>query len=155
MQLPLLLARWKQVLLGAMFQYVHGMSTQLAHRMHRPQEEPLGDLGFTYLPVGWSAFVWWLGSDPMSAMILILGFWCVCVGVGVRKGMDKRNDILVVVYTIYTVVIFTFCYHEEEILHSSNLCQDSGRPKLCVAWVVNAVESDCIGFEGILCLFFK
>eukprot|EP00890_Picochlorum_soloecismus_P005907 jgi/Picsp_1/6317/NSC_03666-R1_inositol phosphorylceramide synthase 1 len=49
-ELPLLLARWKQVLLGAMFQYVHGMSTQLAHRMHRPQEEPLGDLGFTYLP---------------------------------------------------------------------------------------------------------
>eukprot|EP00889_Picochlorum_renovo_P001954 jgi/Picre1/28984/NNA_004378.t1 len=28
----------------------HGMSTQLAHRMHQPQEEPLGDLGFTYLP---------------------------------------------------------------------------------------------------------
>jgi sphingomyelin synthase-related protein 1 len=27
------------------------MSTQLAHRMHEPQEEPLGDVGFKYLPV--------------------------------------------------------------------------------------------------------
>lgn len=50
-QLPMLIARWKQILFGALFQYFHGMSTQLAHRMHQPQEEPLGDLGFTYLPV--------------------------------------------------------------------------------------------------------
>jgi hypothetical protein len=27
------------------------MATQLAHRMHQPQEVPLGDIGFTYLPV--------------------------------------------------------------------------------------------------------
>lgn len=51
-QLPLLKARWKQVLFGALFQYVHGIFTQLAHRMHEPQEQPLGDLGFKYLPVG-------------------------------------------------------------------------------------------------------
>lgn len=47
----MLKARWKQILFGAMFQYVHGMATQLAHRMHEPQEVPLGDLGFKYLPV--------------------------------------------------------------------------------------------------------
>lgn len=51
-QLPLLKARWKQVLFGALFQYVHGIFTQLAHRMHQPQEQPLGDVGFKYLPVG-------------------------------------------------------------------------------------------------------
>ena len=51
-QLPLLKARWKQVLFGALFQYVHGIFTQLAHRMHQPQAQPLGDLGFKYLPVG-------------------------------------------------------------------------------------------------------
>ena len=50
-QLPLLKARWKQVLFGAIFQYVHGIFTQLAHRMHQPLEEPLGDIGFRYLPV--------------------------------------------------------------------------------------------------------
>lgn len=47
----MLIARWKQILFGVLFQYFHGMSTQLAHRMHQPQQEPLGDLGFTYLPV--------------------------------------------------------------------------------------------------------
>lgn len=50
-QLPLLKARWKQILFGAVFQYVHAMSTQLAHRMHEPMEQPLGDIGFKYLPV--------------------------------------------------------------------------------------------------------
>lgn len=50
-QLPLLKARWKQVLFGALFQYVHGIFTQLAHRMHQPQAQPLGDIGFKYLPV--------------------------------------------------------------------------------------------------------
>lgn len=47
-ELPLLKARWKQVLFGALFQYVHGIFTQLAHRMHEPQEQPLGDIGFKY-----------------------------------------------------------------------------------------------------------
>lgn len=39
------------MLFGALFQYVHGIFTQLAHRMHQPQAQPLGDLGFKYLPV--------------------------------------------------------------------------------------------------------
>jgi hypothetical protein len=51
----MLIARWKQVLFGALFQYVHGIFTQLAHRMHQPQEEPLGDLGFRLMPVRTSA----------------------------------------------------------------------------------------------------
>lgn len=50
-QLPLLRARWRSILLGAVFQYVHAMSTQLAHRMHRPMVEPLHDIGFDILPV--------------------------------------------------------------------------------------------------------
>jgi hypothetical protein len=49
-ELPMLLGRWKQILFGALFQYFHGMSTQLAHRMHRPQLVPLHDIGFEYLP---------------------------------------------------------------------------------------------------------
>lgn len=76
-QLPLLLVRWKQVLLGAMFQYVHGMSTQLAHRMHQPQEEPLGDLGFKYLPVR-SSFIFYLCcSSIMVHAVMLMGSWCV------------------------------------------------------------------------------
>ena len=51
MQLPLLRKRWKQVVFGVLFQYCHGLTTQLAHRMHRPMAQPLHDLGFAVLPV--------------------------------------------------------------------------------------------------------
>jgi hypothetical protein len=53
MQLPLLKERWKTILFGAAFQYVHGVFSQLAHRMHRPLPQPLHDVGFALLPV-WS-----------------------------------------------------------------------------------------------------
>lgn len=43
--------RWKILLFGIIMQYVHGIFTQLAHRMHRPQEEPLHDVGFDLTPV--------------------------------------------------------------------------------------------------------
>ncbi|EIE27550.1 hypothetical protein COCSUDRAFT_11455 [Coccomyxa subellipsoidea C-169] len=49
-ELPLLRERWKTILLGAVFQYVHAMATQLAHRMHRPMAQPLHDVGFDLLP---------------------------------------------------------------------------------------------------------
>ncbi|CAL8463428.1 g2962 [Coccomyxa elongata] len=49
-ELPLLRERWKTILLGAVFQYVHAMATQLAHRMHRPMLQPLHDVGFDLLP---------------------------------------------------------------------------------------------------------
>ena len=50
-QLPLLKKRWVYIVCGAAFQYVHGLGTQLAHRMHRPQAHPLHDIGFEALPV--------------------------------------------------------------------------------------------------------
>ena len=69
------------MLLGAMFQYVHGMSTQLAHRMHQPQEEPLGDLGFKYLPVGLLLFYLRCLSIILVLFLMyaavIMGSWCV------------------------------------------------------------------------------
>ena len=43
--------RWKLIVFGIIMQYVHGMFTQLAHRMHQPQEKPLHDLGFDLTPV--------------------------------------------------------------------------------------------------------
>ncbi|KAL3130946.1 hypothetical protein ABBQ38_000269 [Trebouxia sp. C0009 RCD-2024] len=49
-ELPLLRDRWKLILFGACFQYVHGISTQLAHRMHQPANQPLHDIGFSLLP---------------------------------------------------------------------------------------------------------
>jgi hypothetical protein len=51
MQLPLLKKRWVYIVFGAVFQYCHGLGTQLAHRMHRPQPQPLHDVGFAILPV--------------------------------------------------------------------------------------------------------
>ncbi|KAL4451693.1 hypothetical protein ABPG75_007355 [Micractinium tetrahymenae] len=68
-ELPLLKARWKQVLFGALFQYVHGIFTQLAHRMHQPQEQLLGDIGFKYLPE--------LGLE--NAWVSETIFWCMFI----------------------------------------------------------------------------
>nr|BBC28460.1 hypothetical protein, homolog of Volvox carteri MTF1733/MTM1058 [Yamagishiella unicocca] len=47
---PLLKQRWKILLFGLVMQYVHGIFTQLAHRMHQPQEQPLHDVGFDLTP---------------------------------------------------------------------------------------------------------
>uniref|UniRef100_A0A7S0VA99 Sphingomyelin synthase-like domain-containing protein n=1 Tax=Polytomella parva TaxID=51329 RepID=A0A7S0VA99_9CHLO len=49
-ELPLLRKRWKQLLFGLIMQYVHGIFTGLAHRMHTPLEEPLHDVGFEITP---------------------------------------------------------------------------------------------------------
>jgi hypothetical protein len=38
-------------------QYVHGIFTQLAHRMHRPAAQPLPDLGFELTRVRGSSAV--------------------------------------------------------------------------------------------------
>jgi len=45
-ELPMLRQRWMIMAFGIVMQYVHGVFTQLAHRMHKPQEEPLHDVGF-------------------------------------------------------------------------------------------------------------
>nr|BCL66178.1 hypothetical protein [Volvox reticuliferus] len=47
---PLLKQRWKVLLFGIVMQYVHGIFTQLAHRMHKPQDQPLHDVGFDLTP---------------------------------------------------------------------------------------------------------
>lgn len=47
---PLLKQRWRILLFGLVMQYVHGIFTQLAHRMHQPQEVPLHDVGFDLTP---------------------------------------------------------------------------------------------------------
>ena len=50
-QIPMLMQRWKILFFGISMQYVHGIFTQLAHRMHQPLEEPLHDIGFVLTPV--------------------------------------------------------------------------------------------------------
>lgn len=52
LQLPMLRQRWLIIVFGIVMQYVHGIFTQLAHRMHQPQEQPLHDMGFELTPVG-------------------------------------------------------------------------------------------------------
>jgi sphingomyelin synthase-related protein 1 len=51
LQLGVLRSEWWVILLCAIFQYVHGIFTQLAYRVHQPQAQPLPDLGFKILPV--------------------------------------------------------------------------------------------------------
>lgn len=50
-QFALLRQRWHIILCCLVLQYVHGIATQLAYRMHRPAQQPLHDLGFELLPV--------------------------------------------------------------------------------------------------------
>lgn len=47
----MLKSRWKTILFGVVFQYVHGIFTQLEKRLHEPQVVPLGDLGFRLMNV--------------------------------------------------------------------------------------------------------
>lgn len=47
----LMQGRWKVLLFGIAMQYVHGIFTQLAHRMHQPGEQLLHDVGFEVTPV--------------------------------------------------------------------------------------------------------
>lgn len=54
-QLPMLKRRWKILVFGLIMQYVHGIFTQLAHRMHQPEPQPLHDIGFALMPV---SLVW-------------------------------------------------------------------------------------------------
>jgi hypothetical protein len=51
LQLLLLRSRWHIILVGLAFQYVHGIFTQLAYRMHQPAAQPLHDVGFQLIPV--------------------------------------------------------------------------------------------------------
>jgi hypothetical protein len=49
--LLLLRSRWHIILIGLAFQYVHGIFTQLAYRMHQPAAQLLHDVGFELIPV--------------------------------------------------------------------------------------------------------
>lgn len=51
---------WWIILIGILMQYVHGIFTQLAHRLHTPAAKPLQDLGFDLLPVSHSGSFGWL-----------------------------------------------------------------------------------------------
>lgn len=83
-ELPLLRARWKQVLFGALFQYCHGMATQLAHRMHQPQAHPLGDLGFRFLPeLGLKNA--WVSESIFWSLFIPFVLWTFSPFVTVRK----------------------------------------------------------------------
>lgn len=46
---PLLKERWKFILFGIVFQYIHGITTRVAHFLHRPGPI-LQDVGFLILP---------------------------------------------------------------------------------------------------------
>eukprot|EP00271_Cylindrocystis_brebissonii_P007200 TRINITY_DN2045_c0_g1_i1.p1 TRINITY_DN2045_c0_g1~~TRINITY_DN2045_c0_g1_i1.p1 ORF type:complete len:330 (+),score=53.27 TRINITY_DN2045_c0_g1_i1:299-1288(+) len=61
-ELALLKNKWKTILFGAIFQYIHGLGGKTAHYLHKPAPV-LGDMGFRFLPelVGrqtmWSEYI--------------------------------------------------------------------------------------------------
>eukprot|EP01025_Chloroclados_australasicus_P023883 TRINITY_DN24071_c0_g1_i3.p1 TRINITY_DN24071_c0_g1~~TRINITY_DN24071_c0_g1_i3.p1 ORF type:complete len:314 (-),score=10.04 TRINITY_DN24071_c0_g1_i3:545-1486(-) len=92
-ELELLKKKWKVILLCAMFQYVHGMFTQLAYRLHRPQAEPLHDMGFEILPELGKRNEW--VSETLFALLMISfviwtfsPFW-----------LEKKRFFTVILYT--------------------------------------------------------
>lgn len=71
---PLFLQRWKIILFGIVMQYVHGIFTQLAHRMHHPQPEPLHDIGFELTPeLGPEHF--WVSEAIFITMFISFVLW--------------------------------------------------------------------------------
>lgn len=73
MQLILLRNRWHIILVGLAFQYVHGIFTQLAYRMHKPTGEPLHDVGFDLIPVSIRPksriYVVWLAANWVATTV--------------------------------------------------------------------------------------
>lgn len=74
LEIPLLLARWKTIFLGLLFQYVHGVFVQLAHFMHRPALTPLHDIGFEILPeIGDGGK--WVSETIFGILFASFGLW--------------------------------------------------------------------------------
>ncbi|KAF6254779.1 PAP2 superfamily C-terminal-domain-containing protein [Scenedesmus sp. NREL 46B-D3] len=70
----LLRSRWHVILLGLVFQYVHGIFTQLAYRMHQPAAQPLHDVGFQLeqeLPAGTR----WVSEAIFTVLLLSFVGW--------------------------------------------------------------------------------
>lgn len=83
-ELPLLKKRWVYILLGAAFQYCHGLGTQLAHRMHRPQAQPLHDVGFAILPELGLANEW-VSESIFTTLFVSFMLWTFSPFVFMRK----------------------------------------------------------------------
>jgi len=77
--------RWLIILFGIIMQYVHGIFTQLAHRMHQPQAEPLHDVGFDLTPVSLSMYLCMCACVCFVCVhVCVYVCVCVCVCVCVR-----------------------------------------------------------------------
>lgn len=73
-ELLLLRSRWHIILLGLAFQYVHGIFTQLAYRMHQPTGQPLHDIGFELIPE-LPADARWVSEAIFTALLLSFIAW--------------------------------------------------------------------------------
>eukprot|EP00892_Ulva_mutabilis_P001579 jgi/Ulvmu1/11421/UM075_0085.1 len=90
-ELPMLKARWKAILGCLMFQYVHGIFTQLVYRRHIPSPEPLLDTGFQLLPEIGPKHFW------VSELVFTILFGSFLVWVVSPFFTEKK--------TFYTVVV--------------------------------------------------
>lgn len=81
---PMLRSRWKLLLVCLLMQYVHGMFTSLAYRLHHPSPAPLYDLGFALTPELGAAHHW-VSESLFAAMLLGLIAWTFSPFVCQRK----------------------------------------------------------------------
>ncbi|KAL6765394.1 PAP2 superfamily C-terminal-domain-containing protein [Haematococcus lacustris] len=110
-ELPMLKQRWLIIMFGLVMQYVHGIFTQLAHRMHQPQEQPLHDIGFDMLPeLGPQLF--WVSEAIFGSLFAAFVLWTFTPFVMQRKRfytvvMWSRLLMVLVVCQALRIVTFT------------------------------------------------
>lgn len=98
---PMLIKRWKTLLLCICLQYVHGLFAQLAHRLHKPLPHPLEDLGYQILPdIGEKHNN--LSEVVFNVLLFMFVMWSLSPFV-----LAKKRFYTVVLYTRTLIVLVT------------------------------------------------
>ncbi|MEW5306308.1 MAG: hypothetical protein WDW36_008780 [Sanguina aurantia] len=107
---PMLKQRWKIILFGIIMQYVHGIFTQLAHRMHHPQPTPLHDVGFAMTMV-LGPEMHWVSEAIFGTMFALFVVWTFSPFVLQRKRFYTAvmwSRLLMVLVVCQALRIITF-----------------------------------------------
>ncbi|KAK9868664.1 hypothetical protein WJX84_008619 [Apatococcus fuscideae] len=130
---PMLLQRWKPIIFGAAFQYVHGIFTQLASRMHAPQDVPLPDLGFRIFPA-LGREQEWISELIFWSLFISFALWTFSPFVVERKRFYTvvlYGRLLMVLVVCQTLRILSFTSTQ---LPGTNYHCRAGQPTALRAW---------------------
>eukprot|EP00210_Caulerpa_lentillifera_P005838 g5582.t1 len=132
-EFPMLKSRWKTILFGAIFQYVHGIFTQLEKRLHEPQEKPLGDIGFQLMhELGRDKA--WISESIFYTLFLSFILWTLSPFVLARKRFYTVvlvSRLLLVLAACQSLRIVSFLSTQ---LPAPNYHCRLGEPSATMAW---------------------